>query len=84
MHEPIRDVPKTRVRMWSPPYTKWVAAKPVPTDTKIEITDAIRGSPLLNTKRRIKITMLSERVEMSPISVYAEVELLWLWKAVPE
>ena len=46
------------------------------TDRTIESTLAARGTKLLNTKRRIRITAIIDTVEMIEISRLAEEELL--------
>ena len=68
MQEPIRDVPKIRVSMWTEEKTKCVAEKATSTDRTIEHKEQTRGVKLLKTKSNISTTRSIEIVEITDIS----------------
>ena len=61
-----------------------VKRKAVRTETETEQSERITGTAVLNTKSRINKTAAKETTEIKVISREALVELLWLWKGVPE
>ena len=75
MQLPISEVPRTSVKTCILPKIKCVAEKAVPTETKMETTDARIGRGLLNARKSITITSKRVTVEIRDISFTALFEL---------
>ena len=84
MHEPIRDVPKTMVRIITLLNTATVNVNALATEITIESIEYKIGMPVLKMKVSIMRSTATEIMDMTVISLDALIELLELWNGVPE
>ena len=83
MLEPISEVPNIIVIRCMLPNKRCVAQNAVIIEIMIETRELITGMPDLKIKSRMMSTIIIDTVDMTDISVLAELELLKLWKGVP-